>query len=200
MTAELNDLKQEMRSAQVTAWILANKQLLGAVAAVLVITLLATSLWIERSKAQRESAAVLYHQGLAMSDLTKRKALLETIVRDYPHTGYAPMALFQLVSLDEAKAQDYLEQLLDSDAPPELKWQARLDLAERLIATGHKDQAAPLLNEKVGREYDQLRFYLLAQVANDATAKRQALQQALDAPSHDETLKSTIESELAASR
>jgi len=198
MTSEFDDLKQEMRSAQVTAWLLANKQMLGAVGAILIIALLASSLWIERNKAQRESAAVLYHQGLAMGDLTKRKALLENIVRDYPRTGYAPMALFQLVSLDESKAQSYLQQLLASNAPPELKWQARLDLAQRLIATGQVNQATPLLSERVGKEYEQLRFYLQSQAANDSITKKKALQHALDAPSHDETLKSTIEAALAA--
>ncbi|MDX8414071.1 MAG: tetratricopeptide repeat protein [Mariprofundales bacterium] len=198
MTSELDNLKQEMRSAQVTAWILDNKQTLGAIGAVLIIALLASSLWIERNKAQRESAAVLYHQGLAMGDLTKRKALLENVVRDYPRTGYSPMALFQLVSLDEAKAQDYLQQLLASSAPPELKWQARLDLAQRLIAAGHATEAAPMLAERVGKEYEQLRYYLLAQASTDSSAKQQALQQALDAPSHDETLQSTIEAALAA--
>jgi len=200
MTSELDNLKQEMRSAQVTAWILNNKQTLGAIGAVLIIALLASSLWIERNKAQRESAAVLYHQGLAMGDLTKRKALLENVVRDYPRTGYSPMALFQLVSLDESKAQDYLQQLLASSAPPELKWQARLDLAQRLIATGHATEATPMLTERVGKEYEQLRYYLLAQATSDSSAKQQALQQALDAPSHDETLKSTIEAALAAAR
>jgi len=198
MTSELDTLKQEMRSAQVMNWILTNKQLLGAIGAMLIIALLASSLWIERNKAQRESAAVLYHQGLAMGDLTKRKALLETIVRDYPRTGYAPMALFQLVSLDESKAQDYLQQLLASDAPPELKWQARLDLAQRLITTGHAAKANPMLTKRVGKEYEQLRYYLLAQATTDSSAKRQALQHALDAASHDETLKSTIEAALAA--
>ncbi|MDQ6963764.1 MAG: tetratricopeptide repeat protein [Mariprofundales bacterium] len=198
MTSEFDDLKQEMRSAQITAWVLDNKQVIGGIVAVLIIALLASSLWIERNRAQRDSAAVIYHQGLAMGDLTKRKALLETIVRDYSRTGYAPLALFQLVSLDEAKAESYLQQLLASSAPPELKWQARLDLAQRLIERGDLAGAQPLLKERVGREYEQLRYYLLAESATDSSVKRQALQQAASAPSHDERLKTSIETAIAA--
>ncbi len=197
MASELDELKQEMRSAQISAWIMDNRQLLGTIGAILVIAMLAGTLWMERDKAQKEAAATLYYQALAVRDSTKRKALLENIVRDYGRTGYTPLALFQLVSLDESKAQSYLQQLLESNAPVELKWQARLDLAQRLIDEGKRAQAAELLAERVGREYEQLRYYLLSETASDPGSKHDALQKALAAPSHDSDLKERIERLLA---
>ena len=153
---------------------------------------------MERAKAQREAAATIYHQALAVSDHAKRKALLENVVTNYPGTGYSPLALFQLVNIDTDHAQSYLQQLLDSSAPPELKWQARLDLAQRLIADDKADQASQLLHERTGKEYEQLRWYLLAQVATDTATKRDALEHAAQASSHDEDLKRDIAAALTA--
>jgi len=198
MTAELEDLKRDMRSAQLVEWITNNRQTLAVTVAVVVIALLASSLWIARTKAQREAAATIYHQALAVSDTLKRKALLESVVHNYSGTGYTPLALFQLVSLDHDKAQAYLQELLDSSAPQELKWQARLDLAQRLLAAGTPDAAATLLATKTGKAYEQLRWYLRAQLAKSDADKRAALQQALDAASHDADLKREIQSALAA--
>ncbi|RMH52073.1 MAG: hypothetical protein D6682_02705 [Zetaproteobacteria bacterium] len=195
---ELDELKQEMRSAQITAWLTANRQMVGAIGAIVIIALLAGTLWSERVKADKRAAATIYYQALALDDRAKRKALLENIVRDYGRTGYAPLSLFQLVSLDEARAREYLTRLLASDAPEELKWQARLDLAERLIDGGHGDRAAALLEEKVGEEYEQLRHYLRAEVAREAARRREELRRALAAPSHDGELRRRIERLLAA--
>jgi len=199
MASELDELKQEMRSAQITAWIMDNRQMLGTIGAILIIAALAGTLWMERVKAQKESAAVIYYQALAVKDLTKRKALLEQVVRDYSQTGYAPLSLFQLVSLDPPKAKGYLERLLQSNAPDELKWQARLDLAERLIDSGHGDKASSMLDAPVGREYEQLRYYLRAETASSDADKKAELQKALAAPSHDADLKQRIETLLASS-
>ncbi|MDQ6951086.1 MAG: tetratricopeptide repeat protein [Mariprofundales bacterium] len=198
MTAELDDLKRDMRSAQLVEWIVTNKQTLAAVVAVVVIALLASSLWVARSKAQREAAATIYYQATAVSDPLKRKALLETVVHDYSRTGYAPLSLFQLVSLDSDKAPEYLKELLDSSAPRELKWQARLDLAEHLIASGNQAKAEAYLKADVGQEYAQLRWYLRAQIATDDAGRREALQKALDASSNDADLKKRIQRTLAA--
>ncbi|MDX8408844.1 MAG: tetratricopeptide repeat protein [Mariprofundales bacterium] len=192
MTAELDDLKRDMRSAKLMAWLSKHRQTLAAMSAMIVIAVLASTLWMERAKAQREAAATIYHQALAVSDSAKRKALLESVVTNYPATGYSPLALFQLVTIDTERAQSYLQQLLDSSAPPELKWQARLDLAQRLIADNKRAKASQLLHERTGKEYEQLRWYLLAQVATDPAAKHDALQHAADASSNDEDLKRDI--------
>jgi hypothetical protein len=67
-----------------------------------------------------------------------------------------------------------------------------LDLAEIKIAEGDKAAAKALLQQVVGKQYQQLRYYLLSEVSDDAVEKNKYLQKALDAKSNDKVLKQKI--------
>jgi len=190
--SELEELKRDMRSAKVIDWMQQNQQQLIAAGVALLLVLAGGSLWMERNKAQTESAAALYHQGIAASDAGKQRELLEMVTKDYAGSGYAALAHLYLAKLVEDPVE-HLNALIHSGSTPELAWQARLDLAEWFISKGQNSDASAQLAEPVGRQYEQLRYYLLAEVADSADDKRQNLQMSLDAESNDSLLKDRVE-------
>jgi len=198
IAAEMQDLKRDMRSAKLVDWLQKNQQQLLAGAVVIVLALAAGGLWAEKQKTYKQSAAIVYYQALAVSDDKQRQALLETIVSDYPDTAYATLAHTRLATLGDREV--HLRAVMtNDDAMPELKWQARLDLAEWFIESGKLDEAKSLLVEKTGKQFEELRFYLLAQTLT-GSEKTDALQKALDAVSNDSILKAEIEAQLASQK
>jgi len=198
VAAEMQDLKRDMRSAKLVDWLQKNQQQLLAGAVIVVLALAAGGLWSEKQKTYKQSAAIVYYQALSVSDSKQRQALLETVVSDYPDTAYAILSHARLATLGDREV--HLRAVMSNDdATPELKWQARLDLAEWFIESGKLDEAKGLLAEKTGNQYEQLRFYLLAQTLTGAE-KANALQKALDAISNDSILKTEIEAQLASQK
>lgn len=199
--AELEELKRDMRSAQVIAWARANQQQLIAAAVVLVMLLVAGGFWLEHERAQRTSAATLYHQAVSSADKANRKSLLEKITRDYGDTAYGALALMHLAQVDSEHAEMHLQALINHPAAmPEWIWQARLDLAEIYLQRGDAQAARSILQAQMGKRYEQLRHYLLALSAGNTSEKTTHLQQALDAVSTDADLKRKIEMMLAEAR
>ena len=194
----MQDLKRDMRSAKLVDWLQQNQQQLLAGAVVIILALAAGGMWAEKQKAYKQSASVVYYQGLASADDKQRQALLETVVSDYPDTAYATLSHMRLATIAnrEVNLRDVMN---DANATPELKWQARLDLAEWFIESGKADEAKSLLTEKTGKEFEQLRFYLLAQTLT-GSEKADALQKSLDAISNDSILKAEIEAQLASQK
>jgi len=193
--AEMQELKRDMRSAQLIEWAQKNSQQLIAAAVVFAVVLIGVGYWVEHGKAQKSAAAVLYQQGVVLQDETKQKALFQQVADEYGSTGYADLARLQLGRFDDGAP--FLRALMDdSSAPDELRWQARLDLAEREINDGNTDAAMTLLNTSVGVEYQQLRHYLMARATSGET-RIGHLKDALAEISHDEELKQKIESMLA---
>ncbi|MFQ5581294.1 MAG: tetratricopeptide repeat protein [Mariprofundaceae bacterium] len=200
LAAEFEELKRDMRSAQIIAWVQENQQQLIAAAVVLVMLLFAGGFWLEHERSQRTSAATLYHQAMSTTDETDKKSLMETVVRDYTNSAYGALALMHLARIDSAQAEGHLQALINHPkAMPEWVWQSRLDLAEIYLAHGDAQAVRSVLQEPVGETYEQLRHYLLALNTADAGEKAGHLQMALDATSHDEDLKQKIETMLATS-
>ncbi len=198
LDAEMAELKRDMRSARLTAWLEANTQSLIAAVVALVLVLIGGALWLEHSKTQRASAATLYQQALVEKDAEKKQALMEKVVGEFSGTSYATMAEMQLAALDDEHAEQHLQAVMHAASTmPEWAWQARLDLAELKLEAGDKAAAREQLQQPVGKQYEQLRHYLMAEASDDAAARRQHLQRALDAPSMDDDLKRRIESMLA---
>jgi len=193
MQEEMDELKREMRSAKWFEWAQSHqKHLIGAVAA-LVIGLAGSGLWIERDRSQAESAATLYQQAVNTTNTANKQVLLENVSSQFSSTSYAALAMMQLARVDQANAATHLKNLIaNSHAMEEWVWQARLDLAEINIANGDKAAALALLEQMMGKQYQQLRYYLLATLSDDAAQKTTYLQQALDAQSNDEVLKQKI--------
>jgi len=199
LKAEMDELKREMRSAKWAAWAQHNQQLLLAGVAGLVLALLISGLWIENDRSHRESAAILYQQALSTQDMTMKQTLLERIKNDFSDSTYGALALMQLVRVDADHAEAHLKALINHrKAMEEWVWQARLDLAELNIEQGNTETARKHLEEPVGRQYEQLRHYLMAETSTDAAEKQGHLKKALEAPSLDDGLKRRIESQLAA--
>ena len=190
---EMEELKREMRSAKWFHWVESHqKQIIGAVGGVILV-LIASGLWIEKDRAVSESAATLYQQAINETDKTKKQALLESVTTQFSSNSYAALALMQLAQVDQANAEMHLQNLIKTDGVmEEWIWQARLDLAEIKIAKGDKAAAQVLLDKTVGKQYQQLRYYLLATLADDAAEKEKFLQKAFDAQSNDDTLKQKI--------
>ncbi len=198
---EVDELRRDMRSAQVAAWVEKNRKQLAMGLGVFVVFLVAIGFWQEHSRSQSASAATVYEQALQQKNSEQRQALLHKLIEDFPSSSYAAMAEMELVALDEAHAEQHLQALLNHSKSSDIwKWQARLDLAELYIAKGKKDQAGAMLGERVGKAYEQLRQYYLALLADDATQRAEHLQRALDAESHDDQLKNKIERLLAEAR
>ncbi|MDX8389626.1 MAG: tetratricopeptide repeat protein [Mariprofundaceae bacterium] len=195
---EMHELKRDMQSAKVEAWLHENQKSLiaGVVGVFLVIA--GSAFWQERSDAQQASASALYQQALITDQDETKKQLLDEVVAGYRGSSYAVLALVQLGALDGEGADTYLQQLIDhKGASMEFRWQARLDLAERHLLRGEREQVKGLLKERTGIQYEQYRYYLLAE-ANDVSAdKKNYYRKALDAASHDGTLKQRIEQQLA---
>ncbi|RLL55922.1 hypothetical protein D8Y20_00295 [Mariprofundus sp. EBB-1] len=191
---EMDELKREMRSAKWSDWAESHKnEMIGAVAA-LVIVLMLSGMWIERQRAQSETAATLYQQAINATDNSEKKALLESVIKQFTSNSYAALASMQLARVDSANAEKHLQRLLQhGKVMEEWAWQARLDLAEIKIANGDKAAAKALLEQVVGKQYQQLRYYLLATLTEDAAEKITLLQKALDAVSNDAVLKQKIE-------
>lgn len=192
------ELKRDMQSAKVIAWLQYNQQQLIAAAVVVVLVLVGSSLWKAQQASQKEAAALLYIQATNTNNSDEKSALFDNVIATYPDSGYATLARLQKStspSVDEQKVA--LNALIDSKIAPEFVWQARLDLAEIFIAENNNEQAKEVLSSRVGAQYEQARFALLAQVAIDAVEKMTLIQQALDAASHDEDLNAALEAELA---
>jgi len=194
-SVEMDDLKRDVQSAQLQAWLRKHQQSLTVAIVLILLGITAASLWTQRLNSQKDAAASLYFQGLNQSDTAKKQAVLGDVVKDYSNTGYAVLARLQLAALAENPVEDYRAIMNDDDLAQSFRWQARLDLAEYYINHGNPSDAKPLLEARVGKQYQQLRFYLLAQVSSD-DAKQQYLRQALDAASNDSKLKEKIESAL----
>ncbi len=192
--AEIDELRRDMRSAQVAAWVERNRRPLAMGLGVFVIVLIAIGYWQEHSRSQSASAATVYEQALQQTNSAQRQALLHKLIEDFPSSSYAAMAEMELAALDDAHAEAHLQALLQHSKSSDIwKWQARLDLAELYIAAGKKDQARAMLEARVGKAYEQLRQYYLALLADDAAQRVEHLQRALDAESHDDQLKTKIE-------
>jgi len=190
---EMDELKREMRSAKWMDWAQAHQNhIVGAVAG-LVIVLMAGGMWLENDKAQSEAAATLYQQAVNEKDQTAKTSMLEKLTSQFSSSSYAALAMMQLARVDPKNAATHLQHLIQNDhASEEWVWQARLDLAEIKIAAGDKAAAQALLQHVVGKQYQQLRYYLLAEASDDAAEKNKYLQKALDAKSNDNVLKQKI--------
>ncbi|MDQ6974166.1 MAG: tetratricopeptide repeat protein [Mariprofundaceae bacterium] len=192
---EMAELKKDMKSAKLVDWLQSNQQMLMVAGLLLLMAMFAGGLWSEQQKTKKEAAAMLYYQGISLQNKDKQKALLEQVKRDYADTAYATLATMHLANLSDTE-KNLRELMENKEVNPEFRWQARLDLAEYLIQQGKKDAAKLVLNGHVGREYEQLRYALIAAIS-EGDAKKTALQKSLDAPSHDEVLKEKVMSELA---
>jgi predicted negative regulator of RcsB-dependent stress response len=198
LAEEMAELKRDMRSAQITAWLESNTQTLTAGVIVVILVLAGGGLWIEHNKSLRSSAATVYQQALVEQDGSKKKILMDQVVSEFGGTSYATLAEMQLARLDGEHAETHLQAVIDASASmEEWKWQARLDIAEIKLEAGDKAGARAQLEAPVGKEYEQLRQYLLAQSSDDASAAKAHLQKALDAPSLDNDLKAKIEEMLS---
>lgn len=196
---EIAELRRDMRSAQITDWLEKNTQSLIAGVIAVVLVLIGGGLWLEHGKSEREAAATLYQQALVEKDAAKKQTLMQKVVSDFSGSTYATMAEMQLAALDDEHAEAHLEAVIHASATmPEWVWQARLDLAELKLEAGDKAAAKAWLAEPVGKQYEQLRYYLLAMASDDEAERKAHLNKALDAPSLDSELKDKIESLLAA--
>ncbi|WP_018293657.1 YfgM family protein [Mariprofundus ferrooxydans] len=195
---EMDELKREMRSAEWNHWAEKNMQSLLVAAGLVVVGLIAGGMWLEHSHSRQDAAANLYEQALGETDAAKKTALLESLAGDFSSSSYAAMAQLQLIATDSKHADAHYQALIgNSSAMDEWKWQARLDLAQLKIEQGDAAAAHTLLKEPVGKEYQQLRYFLLAGIAKDDAEKKKQLQKALDAAAPDQGLKQRIESQLA---
>lgn len=194
--AEMEELKRDMHTARLLEWVQNSRQMLIAGAVAVLIALVGTSLWIEHGKSQKNSAATLYHQALVTSSGDDKRAMLELVIKDYGDTGYASLAHLHLAKLGDREM--HLKALIyGTGSTIELAWQARLDLAELYLSKAKVDEAKGLLSEPVGKQYEQLRHYLMAEAASDTAEKLTHLKKALDANSNDAFLKSRIEGMIA---
>jgi len=197
-TEEVQELERDMRSAKITAWVEENQRNLIYAAVGVLIVIFGGVMWKERQVSYRESAATFYHQALEAPDPGQKRTLLHQVVQDFGDTSYAPFSLMQLAALEPEQRTKHLAVLLShSRLTPELKYQATLDLAEAHIQMGEADKARTLLNETLGEGYEQVRHYLLAQLADNDAERANQYRLALDATSHDENLKATIQRLLA---
>lgn len=197
--ADMEELKRDMRHAQLADWVKKNSAALIAGAIVLVLIIAGTAVWIEKAKAKRNAAASMYYQALAVVKDSDKKQLLDALVARHFGTAYAAMAEMQLAHLDPDHAAKHLQAVIDdAKSMPEWVWQARLDLAGILIDQGKQAEAKPLLQHSVGPAYAQLRQYLLARASSDAAEKIEHLKKAQAARSLDQNLARRIDSALQA--
>jgi len=192
---DIAELKKDMKSAKLVDWLQNNQQKLMVGVLLLLMGMFAGGLWSEQQQTKKEAAAMMYYQGISLLDQEKQQAMLEQLIRDYGDTAYATLANMRLANLVDT--EKHLRNIMnDKKLTPELRWQASLDLAEYFIQQDKKDAAKLVLNEHVGTEYKQERYALLASIS-EGSAKKDALQKALDASSHDEVLKERLTAELA---
>jgi len=198
LEADMVELKRDMQSAKTMAWLQDNQQALIAAAVVLVLLLFGSALWKEQQLSQKHTAALLYMKANNTSDEAKRVALFESLVQEHASTGYATLAKLKMLGgNDVAAKKSALEALMNGEVAPEFAWQARLDLAELYIAEGDDDGAKTLLQTRVGKYYEQMRYYLLSQITSDRDEKQNLVQRALDAESNDSDLVAEMTAELA---
>jgi len=194
---EMDELKREMQSARLAAWIQSHQtQVVGALA-VVILLIVGVSFWREHVADRRASAATLYHQALDARGIEERRALLDKVVSDYDDTAYAGLARLLLASLEPERAADHLKVLMKNAPDREIRWQAELDLAALQLRKGDQAAARETLNTPVGRDYEQLRQYLLARASATDAERISHLKQADQAISHDEALKKQISTWLA---
>lgn len=194
-SVEMDDLKRDVQSAQIQAWLHRHQQALTVGIVVLLLVATAASLWNARLNSQREAAASLYYQGLVQTDLEKKQAVLSDVVKDYSGTAYGLLARLQLAALVENPESMYQTLMDDTSIAQPFRWQARLDLAEYYIAHDQADRAKSLLATRLGIQYEQLRYYLLATIS-EGTSKIDYLKQSLAAKSNDALLKDKVTSML----
>ena len=99
--------------------------------------------------------------------------------------------------IDSAAKEISLEALANGHGAPELVWQARLDLAELYVQDGKINEAKVVLEERLGKHYEQARFALLARITEDKDEKMSWIQKSLDSETHDNDLVAELEAELA---
>jgi len=196
---DMDELKRDMRSAHLNAWAKEHQQqIIGGLVALLIV-LVGISFWKEHRDTQRASAAALYYQALNAKQNGDKRTLLKSIINDYDNTAYASLARILMAKVDSVHAETYLRALLDrTDIDSGMKAQARMDLARIKIAAGDKAAALKLLSEPVGRAYEQLRYYLMAQASDNDAERIQHLQSANDAQSYDTELARSIGQQLGA--
>lgn len=195
---DMVELKRDMQNAKLTEWLHKNQQQLIASVVVLALVLVGLSLWKEQELNQKNSAALLYMKAVNTTDEAERVALLDAVIKDYATTGYATLAQLQKVKSGDVQSKESsLKLLSNTDAAPELVWQARLDLAELYIAEGKEDEAKQMLEVKLGKQYEQMRYYLLAQVVSDRNEKIKWIEKSLAAPSNDNELVEELKTSLA---
>ncbi len=197
-SVEMDDLKRDVQSAQIQAWLRKHQQLLTVGIVVLLLVATGASLWNARLNSQREAAASLYYQGLVQTDLEKKQAVLSDVVKDYSGTAYGLLAQLQLAALVENPESMYQALMDDDTIAQPFRWQARLDLAEYYIAHDQADRAKSVLATRLGTQYEQLRYYLLATISEGAS-KIDYLKKSLAAKSNDALLEDKVTSLLAMS-
>ena len=192
------ELKRDMQSAKVIAWLQYNQQQLIAGAVVLVLALVGSSLWQAQQASQKGAAALIYIKATNTTNAEEKTALFDSVIATYPDSGYATLARLQKSTSPSVDAQKVaLQALIDGKGASEFVWQARLDLAEAYLAENNHEQAKAVLSARLGSEYEQARLALLAQMATDTDEKIELIQKALDASSHDNDLNAALEAELA---
>ncbi len=195
---ELEELKRDMRTAHLAAWVGEHQQSLIIAAAAVLIVMAGAGLWRDHVVTQRTSAAALYHQALNTADAQAKRSLLEKVVKDYQATAYGGLAQLLLARVDRQQSVHHLQALLShSGLDREIGWQAELDLASAWLRRNDKLHAREALTTRVGRDYEQLRQYLLARAADSDAERLAHLEKASAAVSHDTVLKQRIERELA---
>jgi predicted negative regulator of RcsB-dependent stress response len=196
---DMEALKRDMRNAQLLDWLRRNSAALIVGAIFVVFVIAGTAVWIEKHKSERNAAATMYFQALAVVKDSDKKQLLNALVARHFGTAYTALAEMQLARLDDAHAAKHLQAVIDNaKSMPEWVWQARLDLARIRIAQGKEAEAAALLQHSVGPAYEQLRQYLLAKASSGTAEKITHLKQAQAAQSLDQNLARRIDSELQA--
>jgi len=195
---EFVELKRDMQSAKVIAWLEYNQQQLIAGAVVIVLLLVGVSLWKERELAHKEAAALMYIKAINNTNAEEKEALLDSVIKTYPDTGYATLAgLQQNSSASVDKRKEALEMLVATQGAPEFSWQARLDLASLYMAEGESDKVSELLESHMGKHFEQARYALLAEASSTPDEKIAFLQKAVDAETHDKDLTANLEAQLA---
>jgi len=200
LKSEIDELKRDMRSAQLMHWVESHRTMLTAVAVAVVAGLAGGDLWLDHVKKERASAASMYQGAIAERDSSKQLTLLNDVAKGYAGTTYAVLAEMQLARVDSEHAASHLQAIIDSSqAMDAWKWQARLDLAQLDLEKGDTAKASAELSATVGPAYEQLRQYLLARAASDDATRKTHLQNALAAESYDADLKKKIERMLGSS-
>ncbi|MBF0281452.1 MAG: tetratricopeptide repeat protein [Zetaproteobacteria bacterium] len=197
LVEEMQELKRDMQSAKVVAWMEEHKNLLMGTVAAGVVLLFAGSFYLESQRTYRSSAATLYQQALMATDAKSKGTLMGAVVENFSDTAYADLAKIQL-AVGESR-ESMLQAVLSNNAlEKEMLWQVRLDLADYYIQQGAVEKANGLLQVAVGTQYEELKQYLLYQTATTDDARRKHLEKGLAAASNDAELQQQMKRALAA--